>query len=210
MMNILNARTLNPIESLVNTLLPKHWRELYRLYRNHKWDINDEGDLLISHARISGRYETYAPDGLGCLQTSNLLTTEGCNLLLSVGLAGGTQVGTWYLAPFSGNITVADTLTAATFASGTTELTTQYSEASRVAYQESVPASKSTNNIANPAVFTSAVDDVNIWGIGLLSASTKGSTSGTLLSVAKYSTVRNLPVTGDTLGVKYTLTLANA
>mgnify|MGYP007071919878 CR=1 FL=1 len=74
MMNILNARTLNPIESLVNTLLPKHWRELYRLYRNHKWDINDEGDLLISHARISGRYETYAPDGLGCLQTSNLLT----------------------------------------------------------------------------------------------------------------------------------------
>lgn len=209
-MNVFNAHTINPIAGLVNALLPKHWRELYRLYRNHKWDINDDGDLLIGHAKFSGRYETHAPDGLGCVQTSNLLTTEGCNLLLSVCLAGGSQVGTWYLAPFSGNVTVADTLTAATFASGTTELTTQYTEASRVAYQESVPASKSTSNTANPAVFTSAVDDVNIWGIGLLSTSTKGSTSGTLLSVAKYSTVRNLPVAGDTLGVKYTLSLANA
>lgn len=198
------------LRAFAAVLQPKHWKNLARLYRNHQWEADDSGDILIGHARISGSYETDAPDGLGQTVTKNLLTTEGINHLLSVGIAGGTQIGTWYIAPFSGNITVADTLTAATFASGTTELTTQYSEASRVAFQESIPASKSTNNTANPAVFTSASDTVNIWGVGMLSVSTKGSTSGTLLSVAKYSTVRSLPVTGDQISVKYTLSIANS
>ena len=197
------------LSTLAASLHPKHWKNLARLYRNHRWEADDAGDILIGHARLSGMYETNAPDGLGWVATKNLLTTEGINHLLSVGIAGGVQVGTWYIAPFSGNISVADTLTAATFASSATELTTQYSESSRVAFQESVPASKSTNNTSNPSVFTTASDNVNIWGIGLLSISTKGSTSGTLLSVAKYSTVRNLPVTGDQISVKYTLTLAN-
>lgn len=200
----------NPAERIVSQLLPKHWKELYRLYRNHKWETDDDGNLLISHAKIGGVYETFAPDGLGCVQTSNLIVTEGANYLLSCGVGSGTQNTKFYIAPFAGNITVADTLTSATFSATTTELTTQYSESTRVEFVESAPASKSTNNIANPAVFTSAVDNVNIWGVGLLSSSTKGATSGVLLSAAKYSTVRNLPTTGDSLAVKYTLTLANS
>lgn len=199
-----------PFATFFSSLAPRHWRDLYRHFRNFKYDYDDNNDLLISHARIRGVYECDAPDGLGRVQTSNLLTTEGMNHLLSVGVAGGSQVGTWYIAPFSGNVSILDTLTAATFAATTTELTTQYSEATRVAFVESVPAAKSTNNTANPAVFTTASDNVSIWGIGLLSVSTKGATSGTLLSAAKYSTVRSLPTTGDQLSVKYTLTLANS
>jgi hypothetical protein len=198
------------LNTFVSRLQPKHWRNLARMFRNHQWEANDDGEILIGHARISGAYETLAPDGLGSVVTRNLLTTEGINHLLTACVGNGVQVGTWYVAPFSGNVTIADTLTAATFASATTELTTQYSEASRVTYQESVPANKSTSNTENPAVFTSAAGNVNIWGIGLLSVSTKGSTSGVLLSAAKYSTVRNLPVTGDQLSVKYTLSLANS
>ena len=198
------------VASVLRQLLPRQWRQLAREFRNHHWEVDDDGNILISHAKISGLYESEAPDGLGLVATTNLLTTEGINHLLAVGVAGGSQVGTWYIGIFSGNITITDTLTAATFTSTTTELTTQYSEATRVAFVESTPASKSTNNIANPAVFTSAVDNVNIWGVGLLSSSTKGATSGVLLSAAKYSTVRNLPTAGDSLSVKYTLTLANS
>lgn len=198
------------MQSFFAALQPKHWRELGRHFRNRAWERNDRGDILISHARISGAYECESPDGLGAVVTSNLLTTEGCNYLISCGLGSGTQYAKFYVAPFSGNITVADTLTAATFASAATELTTQYSEATRVEFVESTPASKSTNNTANPAVFTSASDNVNVWGVGLLSASAKGATSGVLLSAAKYSTVRNLPTTGDSLSIKYTLTLTNS
>lgn len=198
------------IQSLIQQLHPRHWRELGRLFRNHRWERNDDGEILISHARIGGVFECDAPDGLGVVQTPNLITTEGCNYLLSAGIANGTQHATFYVAPFSGNVAVADTLTAANFASTQTELTTQYSESTRVAFVESTPASKSTNNTANPATITAAADSVTIWGLGLLSLSTKGGTTGVCLAAAKYSTVRTLALTGDTIGIKYTLTLANS
>ena len=198
------------MQSFFSSLHPKFWRELYRNFRNYHYEYNDEGDLLISHAKIKGVYNTYAADGLGSVETPNLITTEGANHLLSVAVGNGSQVATWYIAPFSGNVSVADTWTAATFAATATELTSQYSEATRVAFNEAVPSAKSTTNDANPAVFTAATTNVNIWGVGLLSTSTKGGTSGTLLSTAKYSTVRNLPSASDTIAIKYTLTLSNA
>lgn len=197
------------LTSFFSQLKSRDWRNLGRLFRNHRWERDDDGDILIGHARIGGVFECEAPDGLGAIRTRNLLTTEGCNYLLSVGIANGTQYSTFYVAPFSGNVAVADTLTAANFASTQTELTTQYSESTRVAFVESTPASKSTNNTASPAVVTAATDSVSIWGAGLLSSSTKGGTTGVLLSAAKYASVRTLALTGDTLGIKYTLTLAN-
>jgi hypothetical protein len=195
--------------NLFSSLSPKRLREIGRHFRNFKYEYNDDGEMLIARARIRGDLEITAPDGLGTVKSHNLWTTEGFNHLLAVSVGSGTQYANWYIAPFSGNITVVDTLTAATFASAATELTTQYSEGTRVVYNESVPASKTTNNNASPAVITAASANVNIWGIGLLSSSAKGATSGVLLSAAKYPAVRNLPTAGDTMGVRYALTLAN-
>lgn len=194
--------------NILSSLSPKRLMEIGRHFRNFKYEYNDDGEMLIASARICGEVETTAPDGLGSVISHNLWTTEGFNHVLSVAVGGGGQVATWYIAPFSGNISVVDTLTAATFTASTTEVTA-YAEANRVAFVESTPASKSTNNTANPAVFTSSADDVDIWGIGLLSVATKSATNGVLLSCAKYTAVRNLPTTGDTLGVRYTLTFAN-
>lgn len=197
------------LNSFCAALSPKHFRDLARNFRNHHWDRNDDGDILISHARISGMYETFCNDGLGGVKTPNLITTEGANYLISCGVAGGVAYGTFYVAPFSGNITVVDTITAATFASAATEIST-YAESTRVAFVESVPASKSSTNTANPSVFTASADNISVWGAGLLSSATKLSTAGVLLSIAKYSSARSLATTGDTLGVKYTLSLSNA
>lgn len=198
------------LKAFFEQLAPRHWRELGRLFRNHKWERNDDGEILISRTSIGGVFECAAPDGMGVVRTPNLITTEGCNYLLSSGIAGGTQYTTFYVAPFSGNVAVADTLTAANFTTTQTELTTQYTETTRVAFVESAPASKSTNNTASPATVTAATDSVSIWGIGLLSTSTKSATSGVLLAAAKYSSARTLASSGDTLGVKYTLTMANS
>ena len=195
------------LQSVLTALRPRHWAELARAFRNRRYEYTDSDDLLVSYATLRRVYEVTAPDGLGTVQVPNLITTEGANYLLSCGVGGGAQYTTFYLAPFSGNITVADTLTAATFASSTTELTTQYSEGARVAFVESIPAARATTNHASPAVVTAAVDNVNIWGVGLLSSAPKGATTGILLSVAKYPTVRNLAATGDTLGIKYSLSL---
>lgn len=201
------------IASVVSALKPRYWRELGRLFRNRAWERNDRGEILIGHATIGGVFTSHTPDGLGEIATHNLLTTEGINYLLSCGVGNGvgsnTSPSAFFVAPFSGNVTVLDSWTASGFASAATELTTQYSESTRVSFVDSIPASKSVNNTANPAEFTAASDNVNIWGVGLLSSSTKGGTSGVLLSAAKYTAVRNLPTMGDKLSVKYTITLAN-
>ena len=199
------------LKSFCSALAPKYWRELARLFRNHKWERNDAGEILISHATIGGVFECEANDGLGVVRTNNLITTEGCNYLLLVGIAGGTQRGTFYVAPFSGTAAVADTLTGATFTSTQIELTNaNYTETTRVEFVESVPTGKSTNNTANPATITAASASTTIWGLGLLSTSTKSDTTGVLLAAAKYSSSRVLATSGDTLGIKYTLTLANS
>jgi predicted hotdog family 3-hydroxylacyl-ACP dehydratase len=86
-----------------------------------------------------------------------------------------------------------------------------YSELTRQAFVESVPANKSTNNTASPAVITSSADTQTIYGACLVSNSTKNNiASGVLLSAAKYSVARSLPTTGDALGIKYSLSLGNA
>ena len=200
------------LKSFFAALAPRDWRELGRFFRNHRWEQADDGAVLIGHARIQGLYETLAPDGLGWQQTPNLMTVEGINYLLSVGICGGsgTAASKFYIAPFSGNVAVVNTLTATNFTATQSEISAGYSETTRVEFIESAPAGGSINNTANPATITSATDNLTIWGLGLLSVSTKSATTGVLLSAAKYTTSRTLPTTSDTLGIKYTLTLANS
>ena len=198
------------LRAFCNTLTPKYWRELARLFRNHKWERNDDGEILISHATIGGVFECDANDGLGVVITRNKVMTEGMNYLLSAGIAGGTVYTTFYVAPFSNNVDPVVGLTAATFSTTQAELTTEYSETTRVAFVESTPSGGGTNNTASPATITAATDSVSIWGLGLISATAKSATTGVLLAASKYSTVRTLPTASDTLGIKYTLTLANS
>ena len=187
----------------------KHIRELARHFRNHNYEYDDDGGVIIGvHARMAGEYRTLSPEGI-VTRTPNLWTTEGLNYLLSAALANGTRYSAFYIAPFSGNVTLADTLTAATFASTVTELTTQYTNATRLEWVESVPAGKNINNDANPAIITTAVDSVTIWGLGLLSSSTKGSTSGVLTSATKYASAQSIPTAGGQLSVTYNATLSN-
>lgn len=192
--------------SCLKAFAPRHLREFARLVRNRKVEQTDDGVMILeSKVTFHGLQTVIGPDGVE-RSHPNLVTTEGLNHLLDVALHGSSQVGTWYLAPFSGSTTPALTHTAATFASAFTELTTQYSESTRVAFVEGATAAGVINNYSNPGTITTAVDNVTVAGSGVLSVSTKGSTSGVLLAAAKYASAYSLPTTGGTLGLKYQLT----
>lgn len=185
-----------------------HRREFARAVANHKYEVSPSG-LLFPNQKVfvGGVWETtqnYAdPD-----MSPNIIPTEGLNHILSVLVAGGSQVTTWYVALFSGNVTPGASYTAANFASNATEITTGYSESTRVAYTEGSVSAGAVDNDASRAEFTSTATQT-AYGGALLSVSTKGSTSGTLLAAARFSASRSL-VSGDTLQVKYTLSATSS
>lgn len=197
------------LQLLKGVVSPGVYRDFLRHIRNFNFDVNDAGDLLVARVAFNNQVVAIMPDGSE-VTTKNLVTTEGLNHFLDVVLHGTSAISTWYVAPFAGNVTPSLTWTAANFNSNATELSTEYSEATRVEYVEAAASGGSTNNTASPATITAAQDSVNIWGAGLLSVSTKQSTAGVLLAAAKYGTVRTLATTSDTLGIKYTLALSNS
>lgn len=141
-----------------------------------------------------------------CL-ASNLLPTAALNHVLSVVVAGGTQVNPWYYALFEGNYTPTSALTAANFTATATECTA-YDESTRVAYVEGTPSGGVVDNAASRATFTMNASKT-VYGGALLSVATKSSTSGTLLAAARFPTARAVE-DDDEIAGKYTLTLTSA
>jgi hypothetical protein len=195
----------------------KIWADFLRLVNNHRWEADDNGDVLIAKARVSG---IVTSEQCGRIQTvNNTWTTEGLMWLLRCCVAGGTPTGAVYVAPFGGNVTPATTWTAggtgAGFKTVATELSTEYSEVARVEYVESAPAASgndgSTNNTSNKATITAA-SATTIYGIGILTHSTKQLETAypnqALLAAAKFATAEVLSAAGASLGIGYTLNLS--
>jgi len=195
------------------TDLQKHRGEVLRALANHKYDITDDGGILLGagiNAMPMGVFDVEhrrAGDLIARVAGSNIIPTEGLNHILGVVLAGSSQSLTWYVALFEGNVTPANTLTAATYTATTTECTA-YNEATRVAFVPGTAAAGVIDNSASRAVFTMNATKT-VYGGGLLTASAKSATTGTLLAAARFSAARNVAA-ADELSVKYTLTLTSA
>lgn len=193
--------------------LMKHRGEILRALANHKYDITDTGGILLGagiNAIPMGVFDVdhrRGGDLIARVAGSNVIPTEGLNHILSAVVAGGSQVLTWYMALFEGNVTPGASLTAATFTGTTTECTA-YDESTRVAFQEGAAAAGVIDNAANRALFTMNATKT-VYGGALLSASAKSATTGTLLAAARFAAPRNV-VDDDELSVRYTLTLTSA
>lgn len=184
-------------------------REFRRLVANHKYDYDDEHNLLIGNLSFKNYQEVVTTDNPTPRRYPNLVTEQGANHFLDVVLHEAVQVSTWYVAPFGNNVTVDNTLTAANFHATLNELSTAYSEGTRPAFIEVAAAGGSTNNIASPAVITAAEASVSIWGAGMMSSPTKlyGTSPTVLLFVSKYISVEQLNSIGNTLGIKWVVNL---
>lgn len=141
----------------------------------------------------------------------NIIPLEARNKLLNQFVKNGSAIASQYVALFSGNVTPADTITGATFASVTTEFTS-YDESTRVLHQPGTVAAAAVNNNDNKAVFTasSGVSAVSIYGGGVMQHSGKGNTTAGQLcfSASAFASAKVISEAEVlTVGVSYSFTV---
>lgn len=192
----------------IEGLAERHIAELRRHLRNHKWESTDEGLLVPEMGlTVGGVYGVQVADGPWEFQ-KNLVVTEGLNYNVAAALANGSQIPTWYVALFSGDVVVPLTWTAANWVANATEFT-GYDEGTRQEFVEGSVAAGAVNNLASVATFTiTGPGAATIRGGALVSNSVKSSTTGKLFSAARFGSDKTVDA-GEQLRVSYSLTAAN-
>ncbi len=186
-------------------------KELARAIANEAYDITNEGIYFpVQSALLRGEYVDSVNGGPEVI-TCNTIVDEGIAFLLSVALAQTAKPAGFYLAPFSGSATPAQNWTASNFASVASEIVSQaegYTAATRPVWTPpaSVNATQIDNYAAKASVTIATATSLNVNGIGLLTNSTRGGTTGALISAAKYSATRVLQ-NGDVWDIGYRISL---
>lgn len=175
--------------------LQKHAREFKGYLDKHQYEVGPEGILFPqAHAVASGEYffDTNCGERPGV--APNLIPTQGLNYLLEAALRGGAAFTQFYLAPFSGAYTPVDGVTAQTFATAATEITSAtegYTETTRRPWTQAAAAGGIMDNVASRASFTIATaTELTIRGAALLSDPVKGGTNGVLISISRFAADR--------------------
>ncbi len=199
---------------MIDRDIAKHARELRRNVDNGHFERTEGGILLPKMgAQLKGVYY-HSVNGKDERIDENLIPDEGLNYLLNAAVLGGaTALSAWYIALWNANVTPDGTYTAANFASTAGEITSTtegYTEATRPAWQASLTATGTADNLAARADFTIATaSSVVIRGAAVLSDSTRGGTTGVLLSIARFAQDRTQYDT-DIFSVGYKLVLTSA
>jgi len=166
-------------------------------------------------AQATGVYHVECHDKDGNLkwtaESKNLVVNVGLQYMAGSALTSTTQITTWYLGLYgagaSNTPAASDTMSSH---AGWTEIV-PYSNANRVT------AVLAAATLANPSVATNtaspAVFNINatatVGGAFLTSSNTKSGTTGTLFSAADFGSPGDRSVvSGDTLSVTYTFSLA--
>jgi hypothetical protein len=180
---------------------------------NNSLDFNAFVENAKRHsdgARIKGHWDIECYDANGNLKwvdkIENLVVNAGLNHILSVVLAAGTQVTSWFVGLMDASPTVAAADTMSSH-SGWTEAD-DYSESNRQAFTPGSVASQSVDNSASRATF-SINASVTVGGAFLTSSNTKNGTSGTLFAGGAFSGGNRALISGDTLRVQATYTQAD-
>lgn len=143
----------------------------------------------------------------------NMLPDEGILHILNVVLGASAKISAWYLAPYATAISPAASWTAANFAATAGEITSTtegFSGSTRPVWTPSAAATNRIDNLASRADFNIVcTTSVTINGAGLLSSSTRGGTTGVLVSAARFGTARTL-FNGDVFSLGYRVTLAGS
>jgi hypothetical protein len=173
------------------------------------------GGFAAESASATGVYKVQCHDAQGNLKweadAPNLVVNVGLQDMNSKYFTGSAYTAAWYLGLYGAGATnnpaAGDTMASH---AGWTEVTA-YSQSTRPACTFGVPTTANPSvatNSASPAAF-SINATTTVGGAFLVSNSTKGGTTGTLYSAADFSSPGDRSVvSGDTLSVTYTLSLA--
>ena len=145
--------------------------------------------------------------------THNLVVNEGLAHLLNVAMGTTAKPAGYYLALFSGATAPAANWTAANFSSVAAEIvsmTEGYTNATRPQW---TPQNTTTNSIDNfnavAKVTIATSSQLTVTGAAMLTNSTKGGTTGTLISASKYTAARVFQG-GDEYEIGYRLSFTAA
>jgi len=173
------------------------------------------GGSAADSTSAKGVYKIQCHDKDGNLkwedEAPNLVVNEGLQDMNAKYFTGTTYTAAWYLGVYGSGATnspaAGDTMASH---AGWTEVTA-YSQATRPACTFGTPTTANPSvatNSASPATF-SINGTTTIGGAFVTSNNTKGGTTGTLYSAADFSAPGDRSVvSGDTLSVSYTLSLA--
>ncbi len=196
-------------------LSARHAPEFSRALRSNQYEVSPKG-LFIPSAKITvaGLYSDRrrTKDGFGpWVDTPNLLPTEGINWLLdALNAANGVAL---YISLYASAISPAANWTAASYPATAAEITSGsegYTEGTRQLWSAAAAASGSKDNYASPAVFTIiTATTLSVNGVGLHTVSTKGATTGKLVSSTRFGSTRTFSNT-DEFDIKYRLTITSS
>lgn len=151
--------------------------------------------------------EYVGPDGKVAWteKVHNLIPDQGVDFIAGLINGGAAVVPTWYVGIFENDYTPVAGTTAAALP-GVVGESLSYQSSTRVEWEEVYDdVAKRLDNSANRAEFVFTADK-RIYGGFLVSDPTKSSGAGTLLSIARFSTPRDVE-TGGTLRVLAGITL---
>jgi len=191
----------------------RHIKEFRQYIRGFKYERSDSGFYFpTAKIGVSGFYTHWVTGYESELAVDkNLIVDQGLNHMLDVIMyTPGTQttVPAWYLMLHSGTGDPAWNTTASNYGTSLTEIVSNSDGYAETTRREWVPDAVDTGNTeiindTSSALFTIATpDDVTVNGAGLVSVSTKGATSGILMSAGKFAAARTLNDT-DEFNLKY-------
>lgn len=197
-------------------ILQRFGKDILRAIGKEKYQVSPEGILLFGGSlKLAGCYEEGVRGQPGSYRRSkNLIPTEGLNTAVDILFGDLAKISAWYLAPFSGSGTPAAGWNASNFASNASEITSTTEGYTEVTRQQCVfsttPSSGTLDNYAAKTAMTIATaSTLVVKGLGLLSVSTRGGTTGVLGSVTKFTVDRTL-VNGDVWEAGYRIVAADA
>lgn len=175
------------------------------------FDLTEAGIYFPRQSVLaSGEYFDRINGGAWSVE-KNLLPVEGLAYMLSVIMGQTPKPAGYFLALFSGAAAPAANWTAANFAAAASEITSMtegYTSPTRPVWTP--PASTATASIDNMAAVAhltmATASTINVTGAALLTNSTRGGTTGVLISASKYAATRVFQ-NGDTYDVGYRVSL---
>lgn len=158
---------------------------------------------FVYHAELVG------PDG------ETLAKSSDCNLIPQVGidhfvgLLRGTAsvISNWYVGVYEGDFVPTSATTSADLQTSAQE-SLAYSEASRPIWGNSYDGVQLVTNLDSRAEYTFTADK-RLYGAFLVSASGKGTATGTLLSIARFASPYDVPA-GSTFRLGASITIVPA
>jgi len=166
-------------------------------------------------AKATGKFTVQCLDKDGKLkwelESKNLVVNVGLQYMAGVALTSTTQITSWYIGLYGAGASNAPAAGNTMSSHGTWTEETGYSNANRptATFVAATNANPSVvTNSASPAAFNINAT-ATIGGAFLTSDNTKGGTTGTLFSASDFTSPGDRSVvSGDTLNVSYSLSLA--